>query len=99
MKKALFTFLEFLLFLIVFIAGSFLHPFNLHWGVTVTANGATRYFVPDGLLLALGLFVLIAAIQLVRKHMTSAALTTVALILAVISGYAMKLGFITHERY
>lgn len=99
MKKALFTILEFLLFLIVFIAGSFLHPFNLQWGVMVTANGATRYFVPDGLLLALGLFVLIAAIQLARKHVTAAALTTVALILAVIAGYAMKLGFITHERY
>jgi hypothetical protein len=98
MKKIVFTFLEFLLFLIVFIVGSFLHPFNLHWGVTVTAAGSTHYFVPDGLLLALGLFVLIALIQLARKHLTGAVLTTVALIIAVIAGYVMQLGFVTRER-
>jgi xanthine/uracil permease len=98
MKKILFTFLQFLLFLVVLIVGSFLHPFHLRWGVTVTASGATRYFVPDGLLLALALFVLIAAVQIVRKRLQAAAWTTVALILALVAGYAMSLGYITLER-
>jgi len=96
MKKFLFTLLQFFLFLIVFAAGSFLHPFNLHWGNTVTAAGA-RYFVADGLLLALGLLLVIVIAQAIRKRLCNTTWTVIAFILAVAIAYAMKLGFITRE--
>jgi hypothetical protein len=96
MKKFLSTVLQFFLFLIVFAIGSFLHPFNLHWGNTVTAAGA-RYFVADGLLLTLGLFVVIIIAQAIRKRLCNTTWTVIAFILAVAAAYAMKLGFITRE--
>ena len=96
MKKFLFTFLQFFLFLAVFAAGSFLHPFNLHWGNTVTTAG-TRYFIADGLLLALGLLLVIIGAQAVRKRLCNTTWTVIAFILAVAIAYAMKLGFITRE--
>jgi hypothetical protein len=96
MKKFLFTFLQFLLFLLVFAAGSFLHPFNLHWSNTVTTAGA-RYFIADGVLLALGLLLVIIGAQAVRKRLCNTTWTIIAFILAVAIAYAMKLGFITRE--
>jgi hypothetical protein len=96
MKKFLSTVLQFFLFLIVFAIGSFLHPFNLHWGNTVTAAGE-RYFVADGLLLTLGLFVVIIIAQAIRKRLCNTTWTVIAFILAVAAAYAMKLGFITRE--
>jgi hypothetical protein len=97
MKKFVVTFLQFLLFLLVYAVGSFLRPFHLHWGLTVTSPSVTRYFVPDGLLLALGLFVVIAVIQIIRKRLSAATLTTLAFVLAVVVGYAIKLGFVTQD--
>jgi hypothetical protein len=96
MKKFLSTLLQFFLFLIVFAVGSFLHPFNLHWGNTFTTAGA-RYFVADGLILALGLFLVIILIQSVRKRLCDTTWTVIAFVLAVAIAYAMKLGFITRE--
>ena len=96
MKKFLFTLLQFFLFLIVFAVGSFLHPLNLHWHNSVTATGA-RYFVADGLLLALGLLLVIIIIQAVRKRLCNTTWTVIAFVLAVAIAYAMKLGFITRE--
>jgi uncharacterized protein YacL len=96
MKKFLFTLLQFFLFLVVFAVGSFLHPFNLHWGNTVTAAGA-RYFVADGLLMALGLLLAIVIAQALRKRLCNTTWTVIAFILAVAIAYAMKLGFITRE--
>jgi xanthine/uracil permease len=97
MKKALLTFVQFLLFLAVFAVGSFLHPFNLHWATTALAPGATRYFVPDGLLLALGVFLAIVIVQAIRKRMCDTTWTVIAFFLAVVIGYALKFGFITQE--
>ena len=96
MKKFLSALLQFFLFLIAFAVGSFLHPFNLHWGNTVTAAGA-RYFVADGLILALGLFLVIIIIQAIRKRLCNTTWTVIAFILAIAVAYAMKLGFITRE--
>ena len=96
MKKFLFTLLQFFLFLIVFAAGSFLHPLNFHWHNTVTAAGA-RYFVADGLLLSLGLLILIVIAQAIRKRLCNTTWTVIAFVLAVAVAYAMKLGFITRE--
>ena len=98
MKKFLSIFLQFFLFLLTFAIGSFAHPFNLHWGLTVTTPTVTRYFVPDGLLLMVILFILILIMEALMKRLrTFAPWTTLAFVLAAIVGFAMKLGFITRD--
>ena len=96
MKKALATIAQFLLFLFIFAVGSVLHPFNFHWATTTTSS-ATRYFVPDGLLLALGVFLAIVLLQALRKRLCDTTWTVLAFVLAIGIGYAMKLGFVTHD--
>ena len=98
MKKFLSTFLQFFLFLLTFAIGSFAHPFNLRWGLTVTTPTVTRYFVPDGLLLMVILFVLILIMEALMKRLRKfAPWTTLAFLLAAIVGFVMKLGFITRD--
>ena len=98
MKKFLSTFLQFFLFLLTFAIGSFAHPFNLRWGLTATTPTVTRYFVPDGLLLMVILFVLILIMEALMKRLrTFAPWTALAFVLAGIVGFAMKLGFITRD--
>jgi hypothetical protein len=98
MKKFLSTFLQFFLFLLTFAIGSFAHPFNLRWGLTATTPTVTRYFVPDGLLLMVILFVLILIMEALMKRLrTFAPWTTLAFLLAAIAGFVMKLGFITRD--
>ena len=96
MKNILVTFLQFLLFLIVFAVGSFLHPFNLHWATTAAA-GTSRFFIPDGLLLALGVFLAILAVQALRKRTCDTPWTILGFVLAIVIGYAMKFGFVTKD--
>ena len=96
MKIALATVLQFLLFLFIFAVGSVLHPFNLHWATT-TSPQATRFFVPDGLLLALGLFLAILAVQALRKRLCDSPWTILSFVLAISIGYAMKFGFVTKD--
>lgn len=98
-KNILFCVLQFFLFLIVFAVGSFLHPFHLHWGTTTTANHVTRYFVPDGLLLALGVFLAIIVLQALRKRLCDTTWTVIAFVSAIAVGYALKFGFVTHDLY
>jgi len=97
MKRLLFTLLQALLFFIVFVVGTFLRPFNLRWGLTVTTPSITRFFVPDGLLLTLALFIAIVITQAIRKRLCNTTWTIIGFMLAVVAGYAMRLGFITHE--
>ena len=100
MKKFLSTFLQFFLFLLTFAIGSFAHPFNLRWGLTATTPTVTRYFVPDGLLLMIILFVLILIMETLMKRLrTFAPWTTLALVLATVLGLIMKIGFVTHSAY
>jgi hypothetical protein len=110
MKKVLFTFLQFLLFLAVFAIGSFSHPFNLHWTSTsssitqyptgtVTRSHIVHYFVPDGLLLAVGVLLAIVVIQLIRKRPSNSVWTVLAFALAVAAGYAMRFGYVTMDLY
>lgn len=96
MKKALSTVAQFLLFLAVFAVGSFVHPFNFHWATTVTPE-STRYFIPDGLLVAVGVFLAIVVVQAIRKRLCNTTWTVVAFLLAIATGYALKFGFITQE--
>ena len=96
MKKALLTVAQFLLFLGIFALGSFLHPFNLHhWATTPSSAGVNRYFVPDGLLLAIGTFLAIVIVQALRKRTCNTTWTIVAFLIAIGVGYALKFGFVT----
>jgi hypothetical protein len=100
MKKALATVLQFFLFLLVFVVGSFAHPFNLRWGLTVTTPAVTHYFAADGLVLMLVLYAFILIIEVVTKRLRAAApWTTLALVLATVLGLIMKIGFVTHSAY
>ncbi|WP_353070337.1 hypothetical protein RBB75_09925 [Tunturibacter empetritectus] len=100
MKKAAVTLLQFVLFLLVFVIGSFAHPFNLQWGLTVTTPAVTRYFVADGLVLIFLLYALILVIEALTKRLRSyAPWTTVALILATVLGLMIKIGFVTRSAY
>lgn len=96
MKKVLFTALQFVLFLLVFAAGSFLAPFKIVHVISVTAEG-THAFYWDGVVLMAVLFAAILLIEVARKRVHSAALwTVVAFVLAF--GVAAKLNFLSFTR-
>jgi hypothetical protein len=98
MKAVLTGFLQFLLFLMVFAAGSLLNPFGLHWFVTHPTPLTERDFSPGGLLLDLGLYVILVALQGARKQLPRAAvITSAALAVALMLGLAAKFGFATRE--
>jgi hypothetical protein len=95
MKKVILTILQFLLFLIVFGAGSLFPPFHFEHVLIVTP-GFTRIFVADGLLLMFALYVLVVLVEILRKRLrTAAPWTTLAVILAAVLGLMMKFGFKT----
>ena len=96
MKKALVTLAQFVLFLVLFAVGSFLHPLNIHSAPTITAS-TSRYFIADGLLLALGVFLAIVAVQAIRRRLCNTTWTILAFVLAIAVGYAMKFGFVTRD--
>ena len=96
MKRAIVTVAQFILFLILFAVGSVMNPFNLHWAATATA-GTTRFFIPDGLLLAFGVFLAILVMQALRKRLCDSPWTILSFVLAVSIGYAMKFGFVTKD--
>ena len=99
MKSAFLTFLKFLLFFVTFAVGSFLHPFNLQTNLNhVSRLVISRYFIWDGLLLTAGLYALFLILEVLKKRLrTSTPWTTIAFVLAVVIGLAMKLGFVTRE--
>jgi uncharacterized BrkB/YihY/UPF0761 family membrane protein len=92
-KKVFLTLLQFVLFLLVSFVGitlQVLHMLPSH--LTKLADG-NRGFEWDGVYLMLALFVLILLIEALRKRLRSAApWTMLALVLAAIAEYAMKLG-------
>ena len=94
-KNVFFALLQFVLFGLVFAAGSFFPPFHMEHVVGTTPDG-TRIFIWDGVLMMILLFVVILLIEALRKRIRSAGPWTVlALVLAGIAGYAAKLGFLT----
>jgi len=98
MKNILFTALQFVLFFVTFAAGSFAPPFHIQRVLSVTPEG-TRVFLWDGVVLMLALYILILLIEALRRRLRGAApWTTIALTLAAIAGFALKLGFLTLER-
>ena len=95
MKKVILTILQFVLFLIIFGAGSLFPPFHFEHVLIVTP-GFTRIFVADGLLMMIALYVLIVLVEVMRKRLrTAAPWTTLAVIFAAVLGLMMKFGFKT----
>jgi hypothetical protein len=95
MKRVTLTTFQFVLFLIVFGAGSFLPPFHFEH-ILIATPGFTRIFVADGLLLMFALYLVIILVEVTRKRLrTSAPWTTLAVILAAVLGLMMKFGFKT----
>lgn len=91
--KAILVVLQTLLFLLLFGVGSFLPAFTAFpdWQVH---TGPNRAFVLDGVLLAVAVYLLILLIEAVRKRLRGpGGLTTLALLLALALGFAMKFGF------
>ena len=100
MRTALSIIVQTVLFLLVFLLGTFLHPFNLSWFIHHPSASSTRFFVPDGLLLTLGLYLLLLALHAGRKRLeTSGRSTSIAFTLAVILGLLSRFGFATHDLY
>lgn len=93
--KAVLVVVQTLLFLLLFGVGSFLPAFTSFptWQVH---TGPNRVFVLDGVLLSVAVYVAILAIEAVRKRLRGpGGLTTLALVLALALGFAMKFGFKT----
>lgn len=94
-KNVFFTILKFILFFVVFAAGSFFPPFHIERVLGTTPDG-TRIFIWDGVLLMVALFVVILLIEALRKRLsTSAQWTALAFLLAGLAGYMAKFGFLT----
>jgi len=92
-KKVFFTILQFGLFLAASLVGIALPIFHLLPSHITKLSDGTRGFEWDGVLLMLALFVVILVIEFLRKRLFRAAPWTVlALVLAGIAEYAMKLG-------
>lgn len=92
-KRALSVTLQTVLLLAVFFAGSVGPAFGFlpMWRV---ALGPARFFVLDGLLLLLVFYVAILLIELAAKRLRSGwVLSTLALVLALALGLAMKFPF------
>jgi hypothetical protein len=87
--------LQTILFLAIFGAGSFLPAFNIlpMWKM---GAGATHDFVLDGLLLMIALYLVILAVEALLKRLKGpGALTTLAFVLALLLGFAMKFGMVS----
>lgn len=94
-RKAISVVLQTLLLLAAFGAGSFLPVFGIlpMWRVAVSP---THWLVLDGLVLMLVLYLVILAIEAAMKRVrVSGGLTTLALVLALALGFAVKFGLIT----
>jgi hypothetical protein len=99
MKIAIATIFQFILFLIVFGAGSLFPPFHFEH-ILIAMPGSVRIFVADGLLLMFALYILILVVEILRKRLrTSAPWSTLAVLLAAVLGLMMKFGFLTRSTF
>jgi hypothetical protein len=98
MKNVLFAALQFVLFFVVFLAGSLFPPFHLERVISQTAT-VTRSFVWDGLLISLLLAILILVLEAVRGRIRRAGpWTAAAFLLATLVGLWQSFGFKTISR-
>ena len=100
MKNVFSVIAQFCLFFLVFLAGTLADPFHMKWFVTQVSRTSTRYFVPDGLILALALYLLIVGIEAARKRLrVSGTGTTIAFVVAIALGFLSKFGMATHDLF
>lgn len=93
-KKAVLVVLQALLFLLLFGLGTLALPFLPQIPVWEVQTSPGRAFVLDGLFLTLAVYLVILIIEGARKRLRGpGALTTLALLLALALGLAMKFGF------
>ena len=98
MKKIVFCILQFLLFFLVLLFVPALNPLGLHWFITHPSPTSTHFFAPEGLLLAIALYIAILVLDLLRKRVLSSGIvTTVAFLLALLVSYLKGFGFFTHD--
>ncbi len=90
--------LQFLLFLLVFAAGSFaVHPFHLQ-SALAPVDGRSRLFLWDGVLLMALAYLLILLLEAARRRLARSAVgTSLALALAAVAGWMLKFGFISRD--
>ncbi len=94
--KAVLVVLQTLLFLLLFAAGSFLLPFFPSLPTWQVQTGPGRFFVLDGLVLGIGVYLVILLLEAARKRLRGpGGLTTLALVLALALGLAMRFGIKT----
>jgi hypothetical protein len=96
MKKLLSTVLQFVMFLLVYAIGSLFPPFHVQ-RILIASPSSTRIFILDGILITLALYIVIVLGETVMKRLCQVTWTTIAFVLAILFGYFMKFGFITHE--
>jgi hypothetical protein len=96
MKKLLSTVLQFVMFLLVYAIFSLFPPFHVE-RVLIATPTYSRIFILDGILITLALYIVIVIVETLVKRLCQVTWTTIAFVLAVILGYVMKFGFITHE--
>jgi len=98
MKKIIFGSFQFLLFILILLLVPVWNPLGLRWFITHPAPTTTRFFAPEGLLLAIALFIAILLIDLLRKRVrSSGVVTTVAFVVALLVSFVASFGFYTHE--
>ncbi|HZY61700.1 MAG TPA: hypothetical protein VFE38_04175 [Edaphobacter sp.] len=95
MKKLLSTVLQFVMFLLVYAIFSLFPPLHIQ-RILVSAPNYSRTFILDGILVALVLYILIVLGEAIMKRRCQITWTTIAFILAIVLGYFMKFGFVTH---
>lgn len=99
-KKTLLVIVQLFLFYVVFLAGSLAAPFRMKWFLSHPTPLSTRFFVPDGLLLMIALFVLILVGEALAKRLrTAGLLTCIAFLIALLLGIFSKFGWATHDLF
>src|SRR6185312_3202776 len=96
MKQLLSTVLQFVMFLLVYAIGSLFPPFHIQ-RILIATPTYSRIFILDGILIALALYIAIVLGETIMKRRCQITWTTIAFVLALVLGYVMKFGFITHE--
>jgi hypothetical protein len=99
MKKAILVVAQFVMFYVVFFVGSLLDPFlpvHPRWFIQAHQGVVVRYFVPDGLVAVVLLYLLVLAVEAVRNRInTAGAWTTMAFVAALGLGLLSKFGWVT----
>jgi len=94
MKKAVSTFLQFVLFFLAFAVGSILPAFGALPLIATRLSNGTRQFIWDGVLLAVVLLAVILLIEAARKRLQEAAgWSGLAFALAIALGLLARFGF------